>query len=120
MNDKGNIPLKVTLAIDAESVYESLTSLELKTPAEKTLLGHVMWIREKLHKGIISEVQWCDTRDMTADGHTKGSVDRKTLINLMQGKQIYEFAVKNYKPFHSDQDSSAQQPARRLAASQPF
>ena len=105
MNDKGNIPLKVTLAIDAESVYKSPTSLELKTPAEKTLRGHVMWIREKLHKGIISEVQWCDTRDMTADGHTKGSVEMRALIDLMQGKQVYQFPVKTFKPYHSDQDN---------------
>jgi hypothetical protein len=116
MNDEGSIPLKVTLTIDAESVFKSLTSLELKTPAEKTLLGHVMWIREKLHKRIISEVQWCDTRDMTADGHTKGSVDRKALINLMQGKQTYEFAVKRYTPFRSDEDNSAATPDD----SQPF
>ncbi len=95
--DYGKLPLQVTLTIDAESVYKSITSLDLKTPAEKTLLGHVMWIRDQLEKGTITQVQWCDTRDMVADGHTKGSVDRKALIDLMNGKQIYQHPVKIYK-----------------------
>eukprot|EP00959_Pyramimonas_sp_CCMP1952_P043488 909498-Pyramimonas_sp.AAC.1 len=29
-----------------------------------------------MERGIVHCVQWCDTRDMTADGHTKGSIDR--------------------------------------------
>ena len=41
--------------------------------AEKTLLGHVTYLREKFEKGVIQKIQWCDTRDMTADGHTKVS-----------------------------------------------
>ena len=39
--EKGDLPLTVILTIDAESVYKSLISRDLKTPAEKTLLGHV-------------------------------------------------------------------------------
>ena len=65
------------LTIDAKSVYKSIKSLDLKQPTEKTLLGHVMWIRDKLQQGIITRIQRCDTRYMVADGHTKGSVERK-------------------------------------------
>ena len=61
-----------------------------------------MWIREYLRKGILHYIRWCDTRDMTADGHTKGSVDRKALIDLMHGKQIYEHEFKTYTPHRSD------------------
>ena len=68
--------IDVTLTIDAEGVYKSLTSRDLTTPAEKTLLGHVAWVREMLQKKIIKRFLWCDTRDTTADGHTKGSIDR--------------------------------------------
>ena len=94
---------KSYLTIDAESVYKSLTNKELKTPAEKTLLGHVMWIREKLHNGIIKKIQWCDTRDMAADGHTKGSIDRQTIIDLMKGSQNFTFPLKTYEP-HRDKN----------------
>ena len=54
----GNLEFDVILAIDAEGVYKSLTSRDLKTPAEKTLLGHVAWIREMIQKGIIRRLQW--------------------------------------------------------------
>eukprot|EP00973_Karenia_brevis_P047917 6650191-Karenia_brevis.AAC.1 len=36
----GGVPLKVILTLDAESFFKSITSCDLKTPAEKTLLGH--------------------------------------------------------------------------------
>ena len=96
--EHGGLELKVTLTTDAESVYKSLTCRDLKTPAEKTLLGQVMWIRELLQLGLIEALQWCDTRDMTADGHTKGSIDREMLLNLMKGQQVYRHDVKKYTP----------------------
>ena len=96
--EKGTLKLCVMLTIDAESVYKSLTSRELKAPAEKTLLGHISWLRELLSLGIINNIQWCDTRDMTADGHTKGIVDRKLLLDLMSGIQIFTQPVKCYSP----------------------
>ncbi len=68
--------MKVVRTIDAESVFKSLTSRDLKTPTEKTLLGHVCYLRELLQLKLIDAIQWCDTRDMTADAHTKGCIDR--------------------------------------------
>ena len=47
---------------------------------------------------IIKEVRWCDTRDMTADGHTKGSIDRELLLKLMEGFQKFAHPVKTFKP----------------------
>ena len=49
--------------------------------------------------GIVHSVQWCDTRDMSADGHTKGSIDRDLLLQAMEGKQKYKFDVKAFVPF---------------------
>ena len=69
--EEGGLALKVVLTTDAEGVYKSLTSRDLKTPTEKTLLVHVCWIRELLQLKLIQAIQWCDTRDMVADGHTK-------------------------------------------------
>ena len=75
-----------------------MTSRDLKTPAEKTLLGHILWLRELLQLRLIESIQWCDTRDMTADGHTKGCVDRALLLDLMRGKQVYRHEVKRHTP----------------------
>ena len=98
IRELGGLKLYVSITVDAESVYKSLVSTDLKTPTEKTLLGHISWIRELLELGIIQSVQWCDTRDMTADGHTKGVIDRFLLLELMQGKQKYIHDIKRYTP----------------------
>ena len=95
------------LTIDAESVFKSLTSKDLKIPTERTLLGHISWIREFLDLGILSNVQWCDTRDMTADGHTKGSIDRQLLLEVMVGTQVYKHDVKSFAPYRSSQPGNS-------------
>ena len=99
IKERGGICIKVTLTVDAEPVYKSLISRNLKIPTEKTLLGHMAWLREWLLNGIIESLQWCDTRDMTADGHTTGSVDRSFLIELMSGQQQYRYDVKRHTPY---------------------
>ena len=101
VREQGGLALTITLTTDAESVYKSLTSRDLKVPTGKTLLGHVSWIRELVAIGVIQHVQWCDTRDMTADGHTKGCVDRTLLLQLMQGHQEYHHSVKTHTPHRS-------------------
>ena len=49
-------------------------------------------------KGIVYAIQWCDTRDMTADGHTKGSIDRDGILQVMAGQQTFKHEVKRYSP----------------------
>ena len=98
IREKGGLLLDVSLTTDAESVYKSLTSRDLKTPTEKTLLGHVSWIRELLHLGIVKTIRWCDTRDMTAYGHTKGCIDRKLLLQVMSGTQKYQYDTREHTP----------------------
>ena len=53
IRERGGLALEVTLTTDADSVYKSLTSRDLKVPTERTLLGHVSWIRELLQLGIV-------------------------------------------------------------------
>eukprot|EP00959_Pyramimonas_sp_CCMP1952_P297360 6220733-Pyramimonas_sp.AAC.2 len=36
-----------------------------------------------MERGIVHCIQWRDTRDMTADGHTKESIDREMLLQVM-------------------------------------
>ena len=83
----GGLDIKVTLTIDAESVFKSFSGKDLKKPTECTLLGHISWIRQMMERGIVQSVQWCDTRDMTADGHIKGSIDRELLLQVTAGSQ---------------------------------
>eukprot|EP00959_Pyramimonas_sp_CCMP1952_P422230 8845015-Pyramimonas_sp.AAC.1 len=80
MREVGGLPINLSLTIGAEYVYQSLSSKDLKIPTERTLLGQISWIRELMDIGIAHNVQWCDTRDTTADGHTKGSIDRELLL----------------------------------------
>ena len=85
-------------------MFESITSQDLKTPAEKTLLGHVCWICEALKKRLITKIQWCDTWDMLADGHTKGTVDRNGLLEAMGGRQTFMYTenLKPYEPYRGN------------------
>ena len=77
---------------------KSPTSRDLKVPTEKTLLGHIAWIREMLHIGVLTNVQWCDTRDMAADGHTKGSIDRGLILKVTGGHQKHMRDNNDYTP----------------------
>eukprot|EP00959_Pyramimonas_sp_CCMP1952_P340798 7138314-Pyramimonas_sp.AAC.1 len=79
----GGLSIKVTSTIDVESVLKFLSSKDLEKPAECTFLGDISWIRQKMERGIVHSIQWCDTRDMSADGHTKGSIDREMLLQVM-------------------------------------
>ena len=46
-------------------------------------------------------MRWCDTRDMTADAHTKGSIDRKVLLQLMLGIFAFVYKTKDYQAFNA-------------------
>ena len=47
---------------------------------------------------MISTLRWADTRDMTADAHTKGSIDRAAILRLMRGLFHFGHAVKDFTP----------------------
>eukprot|EP00959_Pyramimonas_sp_CCMP1952_P458303 9476401-Pyramimonas_sp.AAC.1 len=49
-----------------------------------------------MDRGIAYSAQWCDTRDMTADGHTKGCIDRAVLHQVMEGNQSFKCEVQMY------------------------
>jgi len=55
-------PIQIFRMIDAESVNKYVIRRDLK------LSGHVVSIRELLQLGLLALVQWCGTRDITADG----------------------------------------------------
>ena len=47
--------------------------------------------------GLVRSFNWIDTKDMVADGLTKGSVDRTMLANLMQGSFKLAHAAHEYQ-----------------------
>ncbi|MCP4240291.1 MAG: hypothetical protein GY772_06980, partial [bacterium] len=79
----GYVP--TALYVDAKSVYAAVVATFLKVPAEESLLCHVQYLRELLDKRILHYIVWLDTRDMGADGVTKGAVSRQLLHELMDG-----------------------------------
>ncbi len=90
MRDTGGYAIPMTLQTDAMSVYAAVTATYIKNPAGKGLLSHVQFIRELLDTGVLKALLWIDTRDMSSDGLTKGSVDRMLLHQLMDGYQKYQ------------------------------
>eukprot|EP00959_Pyramimonas_sp_CCMP1952_P062782 1312649-Pyramimonas_sp.AAC.1 len=46
-----------------------------------------------MERGIVHSTQRCDTRDLTADGHAKGGIDRE-MLEVMRGlKESYSPSV---------------------------
>ena len=81
----GPQPISTRVMIDAKSVYSSIEATMFKAPAENSLSGHVLWLREMHSKGLINDIVWTDTRDMYADGLTKGIIKRDALVSIMDG-----------------------------------
>jgi hypothetical protein len=80
---KGFMPM--ALYIDAKSVYAAITATCIKSPTDKALLCHILHIRELLDHRVLSSLIWLDTRDLTADGLTKGAVPREALHVMQDG-----------------------------------
>ena len=78
--------VKLSLVLDARSVTSAVVAPYVKVPAEPSLLLHVHWLRSLLQSGRLSKLFWCDTRSMTADGMTKGSVARDLIDAVMKGE----------------------------------
>ena len=77
--------IEIHAATDAMNLLTSIQAERARTPTEKLMLCQLLWIREICDKQILTALTWLDTRDMTADGHTKGSISRGALISVMQG-----------------------------------
>ena len=95
LRDNGGYCVPMVLYVDAMSVFAAITATYIKHPAEKGLLSHVQFVRELLDSGVLQALMWIDTRDMLADGMTKGSIDRDMLHLCMEGymKFAHEFKI---------------------------
>ena len=85
----------IEFVIDAQSVFDALNVLDVCTPRESSLKLHLIAIRNRLERGVIRALWWCDTRDMLADALTKGGIDRAMLVKCMsEGKLTINHPVK--------------------------
>ena len=80
------------------SVYAAVTATFIKTPADNGVLVHCLYLRELLNNGVLFALIWLDTRDMLADGLTKGSVDRIALHDCMAGKLTISNPCRFWRP----------------------
>ena len=94
----GNFVFKATLSVDAMSLFTAIAAHTVKIPSEKNLAIHLFWLRELLDRKVIQYLEWCDTRDMSADCHTKGSIERDVILALMLGELEYHHEAKPYPP----------------------
>ena len=78
------------------SILSYLKAQHLKFPAEKGTCFHLAYLRELLVNGVIKQYIWCDTRDMVADGITKGRLDRTALVNLTRGSWRLQHASESH------------------------
>eukprot|EP00959_Pyramimonas_sp_CCMP1952_P144923 3033815-Pyramimonas_sp.AAC.1 len=58
-----------------------------------------------MERGIAHSIQWCDTHDRTADGHTKGSIDRNMLLQVVGCTQSFKHGLKRHAPYRAGQTS---------------
>jgi len=96
LRETGGWNVKLSLYVDAMSVYAAVTATFIKIPAEKSLLSHIQYIRELLDTKVLEALVWLDTRDMVADGLTKGSVDRDALHSCMNGIWLLQHSAQSW------------------------
>ena len=59
---------------------------------------HIQFLRELLDHGVLAAIVWLDTRDMWADGLTKGAVQRDVLLRLSDGLCTMMHEPKIWRP----------------------
>ena len=96
LRETGGWNVKLSLYVDAMTVYAAVTATFVKIPAEKSLLSHIQYIRELLDTKVLEALVWLDTRDMVADGLTKGSVDRDALHACMNGIWLLQHSAQSW------------------------
>ena len=88
--------MKIEALTDSYSIFSYLAAAHLKLPAEKSTYYHLAYLREKLVSRHIRSYNWTDTRDMVADGLTKGTADRSPLAAIMDGTYNLHYNVHEY------------------------
>ena len=93
---QGQVPMAIEALTDSYSIFSYLAAAHLKLPAEKGTFYHLAYLRERLVSSLIGSYTWVDTRDMVADGLTKGRADRAPLISVMHGNYALDHICHEY------------------------
>eukprot|EP00959_Pyramimonas_sp_CCMP1952_P196561 4109719-Pyramimonas_sp.AAC.1 len=59
-----------------------------------------------MDRGTVYSIQWCDTRDMTADGHANRIIDNNLILQVMGGTQSFKHELKRHAPYLAGQTAS--------------
>ena len=80
------------------SVYAAVTALFIKILADSSVVCHLQYIRELLDNGGMFAIAWVETREMLADGMTKGVIDRQDIHDCMSGQVRDTHEMKIWRP----------------------
>ena len=94
----GNLPFPLHLVGDAHAVFSAIVASEISVPNERTMLFGVKAVRDYLDTKKITALHRVDTRDMLADGLTKGTISRDCLLLALKDG---EWRVKHTEQLHS-------------------
>ena len=98
LKENGGFITPVMLFLDAKSVCDAIES-DNDNSADKSMIFHVKALRHMFMTGQLASSTWLDTRDMLADGLTKGKIDRHALMRALNtGKWIVQHPSETWKP----------------------
>ena len=98
------------------SVFSALLMDPVKPPSENSMAGHLWWLADQLRTKQLTDLVWCDTRDMRADPMTKGTIGRDLILDVMNGRFKYVHETVRYsteKKKRSVPSSKYSQPTAR-------
>ena len=98
MLECGKLYPPIACCVDAKAVHDSIRASHACEPAESSLKLHLISVRDRMAHGLIRRFYWVDTRDMLADGLTKGGIDRLFLHRCRNG---CKYVVKRHFEPHS-------------------
>ena len=84
------------LVSDSMSLWSAVAALVVRVPTEKNLAVQLFWLRQMLDLQLITTFKWCDTRDMSADAHTKGSIPPDAILAFISGHFKYVHPTKEF------------------------
>ena len=82
--EEGKLPIPLHVCCDAYSVVSAIQGTGPVKASEAHLAIHLLKMREWLKRGIIRALWWTDTRDMIADGLTKGKLSREAILFISE------------------------------------
>ena len=98
LRETGGFAIPMVLYLDAMSVYAAVTAVFIKIPADSSVLCYLQYLRELLDNEVLFALAWVDTRDMLADGMTKGAIDRQDIHDCMSGQLRDTHEMKIWRP----------------------